>query len=445
MLALRSPIPLLRTKRDVTLIVGLKCSDGFVVCSDSQETSGAHDEYRVDRKKLVVKTCGNFQIAAAGSGNNGKLIDSLTQRLHDNIAAASFLSIPELKKFIEQELLDFRKNEASDYSRADKDMAFIIAAHSIKQPGCAVWISAASRLTEVTDFALTGHEDYRYDYLLTNLYRDNLTLAQGMFLGLHLMGIAEQTSNCIKAPVTVVRVRPNGMREETQSVIDQLVLRVKLFSSQTDSMMLACADTGLQPSEFGRQLKEFIATITHFRKEYVEMSLGEKIEQGLETVNDDYTLIPAGTTINYNPTEQQAKQLREMQEQLVKTLREQENGQQDYARIISNLAAVKSCSEAETVHRAGGPAPNESVLQAAGTAIAELSQAHFMGPYKISEKASIALARFFGFFNAQFDLGFGQDENQRLRMMALDQCIAVIESEFNSQSQAPSPANPAQS
>ena len=201
-----------------------------MICSDSQETAGSHNQYRVDRKKLIPKRCGNFDIAAAGSGNNGELIDACTQRLHDNITSANIRTLPELKKFIEQDLLDFRKNEASDYSRSDKDMAFIIGARSVDPPACTAWLSSASRLTEITESAITGHEDYRYDYLLDNLYRSDLTLARGVFLGLHVMGIAEQTSNCIKAPVTVVTVKAGRLGEETQATIDQLVLRVKLFA-----------------------------------------------------------------------------------------------------------------------------------------------------------------------------------------------------------------------
>jgi hypothetical protein len=429
----------------VTLIVGLKCTDGYAVCSDSQETAGTRNQYRVDRKKLVPKRCGNFDIALAGSGNNGDLIDSCTQRLHDNIATANIQTLPELKKFIERELLDFRKNEASDYSRHDRDMAFIIAARSVDPLACTAWISSASRLTEITEYAITGHEDYRYEYLLANLYRNDLTLTQGVFLGLHVMGIAEQTSNCIKAPVTVVTVKAGRLHEETQATIDQLVLRVKLFAAQTESMMLACADTGLGVQEFSAKFKEFVSTVALFRKEYLSAVIGEKIEQGLDTVNDDYNLIPPGTEIVHYPTKEQAEAIQKMQENITKQAREQDSGQQDYRRILANLATVKACSQTEAAQRAGGIAVDVSLREAAGVAMNELLQAMLMGPYKITAQAAIAIARLFEFLNARFDLGFGEEENQRLRMMALDQAIAVIESEFNSQNQAPSPTNPAQS
>ena len=210
-------------------------------------------------------------------------------------------------------------------------------------------------------------------------------------------------------------------------------------------MMLACADTGLHQQEFSGKFKEFISTVLLFRKEYISALIGEKIEQGLNTVNDDYNLIPLGTEIVYHPTDKQAEAMRKMHEDITKKVREQESGQQDYARILANLAAIKSCSEAEAVQRAGGPPPGKPITEAARIALNDLLQAHLMGPYKISEAASLALARFFSFFNAQFDLGLGQEENHRIRMMVLEQCIGVIQSELNSQSQAPSPANPAQS
>jgi hypothetical protein len=121
----------------VTLIAGFKCTDGFVLCADSQET---YKGYRVSVQKLVPRRCGSFDLALAGSGNNGDLIDALINRVHDNLSSATDIhTLPDLKKFMRREMLDFKKEEAADFSRDDKSMDFVIGARTIDPPACEAW------------------------------------------------------------------------------------------------------------------------------------------------------------------------------------------------------------------------------------------------------------------------------------------------------------------
>src|SRR5271166_2859033 len=97
---LPSPLAWALQRKPVTLIAAFKCSDGYVLCADTQATVGL---YRVTRQKLATTTCGNFQIAIAGSGNNGNLIDTFVERLQDNLRDNNRVwELGELKKFISQ-------------------------------------------------------------------------------------------------------------------------------------------------------------------------------------------------------------------------------------------------------------------------------------------------------------------------------------------------------
>jgi hypothetical protein len=265
-------------RRDVTLIAGFKCSDGFVICADSQETVGA---YRVSQQKLIPFSAGNFELVAGGSGTNGTLIDSFVQRLQDNLGTATIKTLPELRDFIRQEMMDFNAREASSYSRKDREMRFVIGARSLGPAAAGAWVTSASRLTPIDGSTLIGWEDYRYTDVLTRLYRPGIPIGQGIFLGLHLMSLAEQTSNYIKAPVTVVTVKDHELKTIPQAQVDALQDRVKLFGSQFDALFLACPDTGLQPAQFVEKLKEFVETVVHLRGEYTEDSIQEMLTQGL--------------------------------------------------------------------------------------------------------------------------------------------------------------------
>jgi hypothetical protein len=138
------------------------------------------------------------------------LLDSFEQRLKDNLSVTTELqSLAALKEFIEQELLDFRKNEAMAYPSRERAMRFIIGARSIPQSKSALWSTSASRLRPIDDYSLVGFGDERYELAAQSLYRDDVTPVQGIFLGLHIMWLAEQTCNFVKAPVTVVVLRDN--------------------------------------------------------------------------------------------------------------------------------------------------------------------------------------------------------------------------------------------
>ena len=422
----------------MTLIAGFKCSDGYVLCSDSQETKG---NFRTNRQKMTPKLCGNVWLAIAGAGSNGEVIDAFAERLHENTLTANVTSLPALKRFIQRELLDFRKNEASEYSKTDRAMGLIIGASLIEPASCVVWKASASRLIEVEGFALEGHGDERYDDVPTRLYRKDLTTAEGIFLGLHLMSLAEQTSNYVKAPVTVVIVRPGGMHQENSETLAKLHQRVKLFEAQFDGLFLACPDTGLQPNAFGERLREFVRTVVHLRQEYIETSLHEHLALGLQA-SEIYNLIPAGMTIAVTPTTQETEALQRMQQETVKALRDNYAYVQEYPRILSNLAAMEKCHMAQLTHMQGGAdAPDDEIRRAALLGSGEVLQAALMGPHKISEKAVLMLNRVRSYEIT--DQGFGQVVQTQLLVFSIKQAIETIQTE--STAQAPVPASPSQS
>ena len=123
--------------------------------------------------------------------------------------------------------------------------------------GCVLWKTVATRLTEVEQFALVGNDDYKYEYAMKNHYREDITIAQGLFLGLYIMWLAEQTSNFVKSPISAVVLRDNIMTPQPDKLMDELLQRVKLFTAQFENLFLACPDTGLQPGKFVERVKEF--------------------------------------------------------------------------------------------------------------------------------------------------------------------------------------------
>ena len=94
----------------MTLIVGIKCDDGYVVCADSQETVPLADgtEARVTCQKLVPIPVGKLAVSIAGSGD-ANLIDAFVERLRVGYAASEIISLDACRTCIQDELAAFTK------------------------------------------------------------------------------------------------------------------------------------------------------------------------------------------------------------------------------------------------------------------------------------------------------------------------------------------------
>ncbi|MGD0860939.1 MAG: hypothetical protein ABR912_16720 [Terracidiphilus sp.] len=408
----------------MTLIAGSKCQDGYVICADSQETVGS---FRVSRLKLAPWKAGNFEIAMAGSGNNGELIDAFEERLKSALSGNQIETLDALKELIHVELLDFQKNEASTYPKRERQMRYIIGATSISTSTCNVWTTRSSRLIEIDKYDLIGFEDERYKFAADGFLRASkgITIAQGIFLGLYVMWLAEQTSNYVKAPVAVVVVKNGGIFSEKPAKINSLLERVKLFGAQFDGLFLTCPDTGLQHGEFARRVEEFVKTLIQLRKEYVEEWVGQAVEEGLDKVIEMFPLVPTGTQIIINPTPSQTQSHKRIQQDLSASLRQNFDYTQDPDRIVSNLESLKDRLQKTFAQQTqSGEGPTEEEAKSAAVAEGELFQAALMGPFKVGQDVCNLLHRVREFM--LLDLQFGEPVNLQLRMMAVEQVLHYV-------------------
>lgn len=279
----------------MSLFVAVKCSDGFAVCADSQETV---NEVRVSVQKITPRHCGNFDIAIGGVGNTGELVDSFVRRFEMGVTKSQFSTLDELEEFGNRELMDFRDVEAHTYSAEQMArMEFLVAARTIAAPSVQVWRTAASRLIPVEDKALIGWEPELYKHVATRLYRSNMPLVQGIFLGLHLLSLAKDTSTFVSEPYTVIVARENGIWLDKKSNIENMLSRLSIFSEQFDEVMLAFPDISLNETLFRQKLLQFERDILELRESYFKATMQTMMTEGLNTCNDPYARIPAGTTL----------------------------------------------------------------------------------------------------------------------------------------------------
>lgn len=429
--------PIRRSRFFMTLIGGFRCTGGYVLCADSQEEV-TRDGFssRVTRQKLEAKACGNFYLAIAGAGTDGDVIDACAEWIQQAVTGTQITSLPALKEFIQHQLRDFNKAHKDDFTKAQRRIELLIGASTRIPPHEAgLWISRATLLKDVNDYALTGYNDERYEHAVQNLYRPDLTMAQAVFLGISVILLAERTCNTVRHPIFVAIVKgAGGITLEKQSKIDALTTRVELFAAQFDQFFLTCPDTGLQPSEFAEKMNEFIRSIIHLRREYVEEWVEQAVEEGLDKIIEPYALIAPGTTLIVNPTPEQAAAQRQMLDGVFQTLREQLPHAQDKDQLVSNLETVRAYQQKVCDQCAGiGDAPTEEHTAQMYMALGEVYKAALMGAWKVNAETCNLLQHANGVMqrNREDFAGYVSPEmrlaTEKLRLAVVERALAYVQ------------------
>lgn len=411
----------------MTLIAGFKCTDGYVLCSDSEitVTDAAGNKSHVSRQKLLPLSLGAVQVAIAGAGD-GDLIEAFVARLEKNLNGTSVVQLDSVRQLICEEIKAFAKEKKIPPRKIPDYLRFLVAVHS---PGIGsdVWKAITGDPIDVAGYALVGYEDTRYDYAIKNLYHPQMPLSQGVFLGLYVMWIAEQTTPHVKAPITLAIVKDGGIFFEKQEKIDSINQRVRVFTTAFESQFLACSDVGLQGEEFGNRLKEFGATIVQFRQDFIAEWVERAVDTGLDKTVEMWNPIPGGTTIVLDA---QSAEHQRIQQMIVDTLRQHEDGKQSRDRLLSNLRTILGNRQKRLLKYANPEGlPVEELTDSEKVedvrAFTELDAAWRMGAFKVTQGVANLIQRALSYVTE--DHLFGEQIELQLQCIAAQQAIGFIE------------------
>jgi hypothetical protein len=426
------PIAFRREDDDVTLIAGFKCADGYVMCADSQQTvkiKGA--SYRMTRQQLVPVKIGLSQMAIAGSGD-GRLIDAFVGRLKRQLKGSKVTALDSFQELFKEELATFAKEKRIRSTKVDDHLRFLIGIHSPETNECSLWETLAGDPMEVEEYTLVGFQDTRYDYAVQNYYRPDMPISQGVFLGLYLMALGEQTSNYIRAPIRVVVLKNNGLYFEDPKKINSIDQKVRLFATAFESQFLACSDTSLHNDAFVRNFKEFGKTIVQFRSDFVAEWVGKALERGFDRVIESWNEMPTGTIVVTATGPGVGQSISEMQKRGAEALRKTHAHVQEQDRIDKNLQTLRAALQIERAKLAGdGRDPTDEERRGFYEALGEINQAAIIGPMPLRPDFCNLLGRLAGVMLSQMDMDEQHDQEMHkacvaLRIAVIDQTVAYM-------------------
>ncbi len=176
----------------MTFVVGFKCVDGIVICTDSLEADGL-TKRPVDKTRLMGTT--DWTVAVAGAGSSG-LIDKFCDELSSEIGRGSY-DQKHFEKTIEEALVKFRYQ----YQESEDHFRVLVGISSVQVPEFRLYRSDSSHLSPIKDHAHIGMGHSLWRFLSANLYVPGNSVDDNSRLAIFIMREAINHVDGVDGPI----------------------------------------------------------------------------------------------------------------------------------------------------------------------------------------------------------------------------------------------------
>jgi hypothetical protein len=289
----------------MTLICAWRCTDGLVMCADSQETvnDGRYD-YRVSVQKIAPEIMGQLQICICGTGTPVSLIESFIIQCRRSLNDNSPTNLAGLVTALETELALFYSIDVAACLDQDKSVEFIIGVTCPSTNEADIFLTENIRLRPAKNWELIGFDLPLYKDLAKRLYpkKGSMTINEGILAGVYLLMVAGQTSNYVGGETSVAVIRPDNIWIELPKYVTEMEKRLKVYESKVNELFLACSDTSLSPGKLSEKLASFSDVVTKLHEFHLNNIASMTLSAGLNTATDPYPKLPPGATLSVTST-----------------------------------------------------------------------------------------------------------------------------------------------
>ena len=171
----------------MTIIAGFRCSEGVVICSDTQETVTNIAKRSVTKVKMFpaggYAESSDFGMAICGSGD-GPFVDLMTRKIWQSAETAS--SIAEAADNIELRIKNLYREYSTIYQPGERPTVELI--YGIKMNGETLLFHAyGPTVNEVDEYKSAGYGCYMADFLQSRMGRNLLTVNECAILAAYIL------------------------------------------------------------------------------------------------------------------------------------------------------------------------------------------------------------------------------------------------------------------
>lgn len=282
----------------MTLIVGMKCQKGVIVCADSQQTDNDGNITRVT--KVETRNYGSFQVILAGSGPCGDTIDDLAEDILEDIKTWRVdISTTELKDRIRKQLLRV------DYKDENDILEFVLALRR-KDTGVATLRKLSGHdITPEKSYIAIGSGYASSNAILNSHYTSEMELMRAIMLGVQALSVTKQLKSSVGLDTRIAGLLngvyhaylPKEIRAklpqahfptmwiEDQERTQELELLTRNFDGKVSGLLLDCVDMAMGENAFDKALSDFVAWANVTRNSYIDEALCRNFEPMLSVEN----------------------------------------------------------------------------------------------------------------------------------------------------------------
>lgn len=267
------PYPRLKRRKYVTIAAGFKCTDGFIMCSDSEETGMAFKR-RVPKLEIKPDPQGPkdvCRIVFTGSGS-ASFVDALIEEMWKGAQRAEESRLEVVLAWVKAAMLGYYKQIWSIYPKQmdkrqlpEADLMFGIWT----QQGSGLFLARSHDITEVKSYATVGVGDELAQYICDPLFKVEMATRQAAILAIYMLSeVKAKVQNCggeshvaiLKNDGTISVIPPIG----AYFVGNQLAS----FDQALRQILLSTTDEDINDADFQRVFDMFREEITRLRQQY---------------------------------------------------------------------------------------------------------------------------------------------------------------------------------
>jgi 20S proteasome alpha/beta subunit len=283
--------------RRMTYIAAFQCREGIVMCADTQETYGDHKSY----VEKLVPTDSSTPLAIGGAGVD-EPIEALTQEITERIWNACPDTKEQVVKIIKESIAEVWDKDMviSAAPKQYRTTELLVGVKPWKDDFCILRVKGKRVYFAPRHGGIIGYGTQPNYAILRRLYRNDLSLSQGVLLATYLVAHSKAHDDGVGFDTRIVVIRENGAWQENVDFISGIEKKFVQVHSAIDRLLLASPDLTMTEFQFSRELNDFKNAALSLRNEYrYEVAL-----KWLQNDNDpswrgdSYFKLPAGVTVS---------------------------------------------------------------------------------------------------------------------------------------------------
>jgi 20S proteasome alpha/beta subunit len=187
-------------RKPVTFILGLKCNDGLVLCSDSLEADGV---IKKNVKKLFnYENPGEWGVAFGCSGSSAAC-SNFGDRLLEHLQSEKAFNRRSMEKTIEAHIQYFSKEYPAE------KLQMVIGVYNTKPSEIRLYGAHTDTecLSVQSDYACAGMDVSLARFLLDSIFTDDVTVEDGMYLASFIMHVMKEKADGVGGPTQLLHFR----------------------------------------------------------------------------------------------------------------------------------------------------------------------------------------------------------------------------------------------